>query len=413
MSNRDRDRDALRALAAQWRELAEQPIMAERRRAWTALKDLRAERPMVLFETWTLEDYLDDVTLVCEDPFLRGIEWTMRWTLRQAEEVGDDLVLEPKWRTGWHIGGTGCGVEVRSAHAADGTGHSHAYSFNHPIRTPEDLDQLVPRTWSVDRAASQRDAQRLDEVFGDLLPVTLHGCQGHAPGMTQEVFRLIGNDNLLMWCMDCPEALKRLMAYLRDDRLAYYDWLESEGLLGLNNHWTFVGSGSPGYVTELPAPGYAGTARLQDLWVWMESQETAMVSPAQFGDIFLPAMAEVAARFGLVYYGCCEPVHDRWDLIEAAMPHVRAVSISPWCDQNAIAARIGGSRVFSRKPRPAPISGPHPDWAAMERDLDETFAAFGRLNLEIVFRDVYRICGDRPRLRRWVDLVRARIEALQ
>jgi len=29
--------------------------------------------------------------------------------------------------------------------------------------------------------------------------------------------------------------------------------------------------------------------------------------------------------------------------------------------------------------------------------------------LEIIFRDVYRICGDRPRLHQWVDMVRAKM----
>jgi hypothetical protein len=200
------------------------------------------------------------------------------------------------------------------------------------------------------------------------------------------------------------------MAYLRDDRLAYFDWLEREGLLGLNNNSTLVGSGSPGLTTSLPKPGGAGAPRLRDLWVWMESQETVGISPAMFEQFFLPYMAEVAGRFGLVYYGCCEPVHDRWDRVRKAIPHVRAVSISPWCDQRAMADKLGQSVVFSRKPWPAPISGAAPDWESLRQDLDETLAAAQGCNLEILFRDVYRIGADRARLRQWVEMVRARIQ---
>ena len=47
----DSDRETLRRLAGRWMELASLPVMAERRRLWTALNDLHAERPMVLFET--------------------------------------------------------------------------------------------------------------------------------------------------------------------------------------------------------------------------------------------------------------------------------------------------------------------------------------------------------------------------
>ncbi len=200
-----------------------------------------------------------------------------------------------------------------------------------------------------------------------------------------------------------------MVAYLRDDRVSHYRWLEAEGLLGLNHDNHLVGSGSPGYTTALPSPGYAGTARLRDIWMWMESQETTMISPAMFADFFLPAMTDVAALFGLIYYGCCEPVHDRWHLVSPAMPHIRAVSISPWCDQRLMGERLGKTCVFSRKPKPWLISGASPDWPGLEADLDETLAAARDGCLEIICRDVYRIDGDRPRLRRWTDLVRSRI----
>jgi len=143
--------------------------------------------------------------------------------------------------------------------------------------------------------------------------------------LTFEAFRLLGNANLLTWPYDQPEALHRLMAFLREDRVAWFDFLEREGLLGLNNNWTFVGSGSPGFTTALPAADYAGKARLKDLWVGVESQETTSISPDQFAEFFLPYMADVCRPFGLAYYGCCEPVHDRWHHIIKAIPQVRGV----------------------------------------------------------------------------------------
>jgi hypothetical protein len=396
----------IRRLADRWMELASQPVMAERKRQWTALKDLRAERPMVLFETWSLLGYVADDELECSEPWLRGMEKRMRWTIRQAEEVGDDIVLEPCWRMGWHVTGTGWGVEIPSHNAIDESGDCVGYRFDHPIRTPQDIYRLTPQTWTVDRKATHESCERTAEVLGDAMPVALHGTEGMHAGLTGDLFRLMGNDRLLTWVYDEPEAIHRLMAFLRDDRLACYAFMEREGLLGLNNHWTFVGSGSPGYTTALPQADYAGKARLKDLWVWIESQEAACISPSMFVDFFLPYLAEVAAKFGLVYYGCCEPVHDRWRQVVKAIPHVRAASVSPWCDKPAIAEMLGRTGVFSRKPRPAPISGPSPDWEALEEDLVETVRAARGCCLELIFRDVYRIHGDRPRLRRWTELAR-------
>lgn len=408
MSNRDRD--ILRGLAARWMGLASLPVMAVRRRQWTALKDLRAERPMVLFETWTLENYVADDELACEDAELRRVEKAMRAVIRQAEEIGDDYVVEPFLRVYWDIERSDFGVPLLREGAQDVEGGNVAYHFDYPIRTPAEIDRLRPRTFTVDRAKTQRRAERLSDIFGDLLPVVLHGTGGHWAALTQDLFKLIGNDNLLTWTYDAPDALHRLMAYLRDDRLAYFSWLEREGLLGLNSTgFELAGSGSPGYISSLPQPDYAGTARLVDIWAWMESQETTMISPRMFAHFFLPTMAEVSRIFGLIYYGCCEPVHDRWDKIIAAIPNVRAVSVSPWCDKRIIAEKLGRNVIFSRKPKPAPISGATPDWDVLTEDIDETLAAARDCNLEIIFRDVYRINGDRPRLTKWAQMVRSRI----
>ena len=235
----------------------------------------------------------------------------------------------------------------------------------------------------------------------------LYGTGSQIAALTSDLFRLIGNDNLLAWLYDQPAALHQIMAYLRDDRLVYYRWLEAEKLLGWNNDVELVGSGSPGYTTRLPQPDSGEHARLQDLWIWMESQETTMISPRMFANFFLPYMADVARLFGRVYYGCCEPVHDRWERITAAIPNIGAASISPWCDMHSMGQKLSGQIVFSRKPKPWLISGDTPDWDGLEQDLDETLAAAGSC-LEIIFRDVYRV-ADRRSLRRWTELVRSRI----
>jgi hypothetical protein len=252
MSVENNDRQTLRKLATRWMELAAMPIMEERRRLWTALKDLRAERPMVLFETWFLENYVAEEELEAGTPFFRDVERHMRWILRQIEEIGDDMVLEPQYRVYWDIEASDYGVPLHSQHAEDAQGGQVAYHYNHPLRIPQDVEKLEPRRFRVDRMKTCRRVEALQDAFGDILPVVLHGTGGLHAALTQDLFKLIGNDNLLTWKFDAPEALHQVMAFLRDDRLAYFAWLEREGLLGLNHTWELVGSGSPGYTTCLP-----------------------------------------------------------------------------------------------------------------------------------------------------------------
>src|SRR5512139_1870885 len=92
------DVQVIRALAARRAEIAALPIMAERKRQWRALHDLRPERPMVLFETATVHEYVAPGELRCQDPVLRAVEAVMRENIRHFDEIGDDVVLEPYYR---------------------------------------------------------------------------------------------------------------------------------------------------------------------------------------------------------------------------------------------------------------------------------------------------------------------------
>ena len=106
-----KERESLRALATRWMAHAADPIMVERRRQWRAVKDLRMEKPVILLETCMLPDYIVPDELVCEDPYLRNIEKSLLEIVRHADEIGDDIVVDPYFRIPWEIQ-----VGLRAAH---------------------------------------------------------------------------------------------------------------------------------------------------------------------------------------------------------------------------------------------------------------------------------------------------------
>jgi hypothetical protein len=415
------ERARIRALASRWAEVAALPIMAERKRAWTALHDLEPERPMVLFEVGTVADYVREDELTCTQPVLRAVEATMLEHLRHFDEVGDDIVFEPYYRLGWDIDHSGWGVEVVQIPAppvADGS--SIGYTFNFPIRRPEDVAQLQPREFVVDRAGTTAKSALLEDTFGDILPVkvgnydhfmTDEGAESWAGnyfiGLTWQIYRFIGNDGLLSWVYEAPEAIHTLMEYMTQDRLRQFGYLEAEGLIVPNTDTMLAGPRAYGYCSDLPSPD-AAPGRLHDLWCWAESQETTPISPAMFAEFVLPYLRRVTERFGLVYYGCCEPLTDRLELVIAALPNLRSVSVTPWADFARTAEMLGDRYVFSRKPDPVPISGTSPHWERAEADLRRTseVAQANDCNVELLFRDVYDVGGDRARLAEWTRLAR-------
>lgn len=413
------DRQTIRALAQRWAEIAALPVMEERKRQWKALHDLRPERPMIHFETASIDGYVDEHELRCEHPDLREVEAAMRDTVRHFEEVGDDMVLDPYFRIGWELETSSWGVDVIQLPAEVGGGAVPlGYTFNFPIQRPEDVGLLKPRRFTIARERTLARQLLLEDAFGDLLPIRLGNYDSmkvgretwvgnFLVGLTWQIYRFIGNDRLLYWFYEAPDSIHALMRYMVDDRRRMLALLEAEQVLVPNTDRVMAGPGACGYVSDLPAANPGVSARVSDLWCWSESQETTMISPQMFREFILPYYAEVSGLFGLTYYGCCEPLNDRLEAILDAIPNVRSVSVSAWSDFEGMAAMLGRDYVFSRKPNPVPISGSMLDWARVEDDLRRTYAAARDCNVELLVRDVYTIDGDRPRVARWVALARS------
>ena len=62
------------------------------------------------------------------------------------------------------------------------------------------------------------------------------------------------------------------------------------------------------------------------------AQMLATVSPKMFKEFEVDYANQICERFGLVYYGCCDSLHDRMDQVRM-IPNVRKISMSPWVDQ--------------------------------------------------------------------------------
>jgi len=416
-----KDKDIIRDLAKRWIEIANLPVMADRKRLWKKINDLNMERPMLLVESNFIDQYIPDRELLCSNEYLRNTERHMRWIIKHFDEVGDDIVVEKYFRLGWVFTESDYGVRLVEQHAEDSKGGNLGYTYNFPIKTPEDLKRLKIRTRTVDKEKTLAYKSQLEEIMSDILPVKVsnwdpfHSTLGYTPwvgnnfiGVAMYVFKLLGNENMLFWLYDSPDSIHKIAKYMMDDRIARFDWLEKEGYLGHNTDNQMAGPLSYGYVSDLPEPSDS-FAKLNETWGWAESQETTIISPEMFDEFFLPYIAEVSKKFGLIYYGCCEPLDDRWELIAKAIPNIRKVSISGWSNFYKMCEILGKKYVYSRKPTPAYISYDNANWDLLEKDLDDTIKAAKNCNLEFLYRDIYTVNGDHSRLGKWVKLAKSKL----
>ena len=410
-----KDKDVLRRLAERKVQIASDPKNEERRRAWLALDSGHDSRVMVLAEHGGIRDRrkpLSITSLECTGEWARGIETSLRAEALLFEELPDDHVVEPVINVGWRVRASNFGVEA-VVHQGGDAEHMGSRSWDPPIRDlDEDFDKLRPRTYSVDRDATLLERQLMEDVFAGILSVRIRGSHYWTMGLTWKAIDLIGLESLMLSMYDNPDGLHRLMAFLRDDELAFSRWLEEQRLYSLNNENDYIGSGSMGYTADLPqtAKRQEGSpVREQDLWVLLESQETVGVGPELFEAFVFPYQLSIAKRFGKTYYGCCEPVHNRWSIIKR-LPNLARVSISPWADQRFMAEALGRHYVFSRKPNPTLISTDRFDEAAIRNDIRQTLDSAGGCRVEIIMKDVHTLNNEPERLARWVQIVRKEVE---
>lgn len=406
-----RDIDILRRLAERLAQLAEHPENVERRRSWYVHHDGGSGRPMVLAEMQGVMNEMPvDAALECEHPRARVLERGLRVELYQFEVLRDDHVLEPYVNLRWDVQTSTFGVEP-VVHYADTGDRLGARSWDPPLTNlTTDFEKLRHRSFTVDRDATGARKAELESIFEGILQVRLRGPYWWTFGMTWTAIDLIGLENLMLFMYDEPEGLHRLMQFIHDDFLAFANWLEAEGLLTLNNENDYVGSGTLGYTRRLPRIDWTPDApvRKADQWVLLESQETVGVGPEQFEEFIFPYQQDLAERFGLLYYGCCEPVNNRWHILER-IRNLHSVSVSPWADEEFMASALGRDYVYSRKPSPTLISTSSFDEDLIRKDLRHTLDVARDCRVEIIMKDVHTLNGRPERLARWVEIARSEI----
>jgi hypothetical protein len=119
-------------------------------------------------------------------------------------------------------------------------------------------------------------------------------------------------------------------------------------------------------------------------------------------------MMPIFERFGLVYYGCCDPLDGKMKEVRK-IPHLRKVSMSPWANKERGAEGIGRNYVFSNKPNPAFIAFSSFNEEIVRKDLVETKEICRRFGcpLEFIFKDISTVNNEPERLKKWADIAMA------
>lgn len=280
--------------------------------------------------------------------------------------------------------------------ASDIVGHAYHDVF----QTDADIDAKIPMPrLSMDEAENARRFSMAHEAFDGILGVKSAGVDVSL-AIWDRIVERHGVENSLVDVLDRPEFMHHMVSRF----VAYYDVLTDElERLGLFDETRSYVHCSGCYSDELPREGYTeGHPHACDVWVYGMAQIFASASPAIHDEFEIEPLRSLFERYGLVYYGCCEPLHDRIGLVRK-IKNVRKISVSPWADVDKSADEIHGDYVFSNKPSPALLAASTLDEDAVRAHIRHVMDACRRTDTpcEFLLKDISTVCYHPEHLTAW------------
>jgi hypothetical protein len=412
MSILQNDRSILRRLAGQQAAIASLPIHKEKILEWKRLNSNTLGRPLVWINEipWHEMDVDGELELQTVDPSCQEVEKTLRQTLYQWNHMPADMVVEAKFYSPLVIHDSGFGIgENSDMRITDQRSDIVSRDYHSQIDSEKDLEKIKFPVISHDELASERDFQFLVEAFGDILTIEKVGIVHSWFAPWDELIQWWGVQKAMTDLALRPTLVHQVMEHLVNGYLSRLRQWKELNLLSVTEGNYRVGSGGLGYTDELPQPDFnSEQVTTSDQWGCGAAQIFSGVSPKMHEEFALQYENRWMEQFGLNYYGCCDALHNKIDILKT-IPNLRKVSMSPWADIEKMVENSNRKYVLSYKPNPAVFAVDHWDPSEPRKDLLEMLEKAKGCVVEIIMKDISTVRYQPQRLwdwsRRTMDLV--------
>jgi len=403
----DHDKEILRALASDLAEIAALPIHQERAELWRKLNDLESARPMVWINEipWHEMDVDSELTLKTTEPWAQDQERELRRTLYQWRHLQGDMIVNDFIACPLAIHSTDFGIiEEVDVATTDDANDIVSREFHIQIRDFEDLEKIKMPVVTHNEAATEFRYQAMSEVYDGIMPVKKMG-QTHVWYTPWDfLVRWWGVQEAMMDLVMRPDLVHAGVERVVSAWMIEMDQFEAMNLLSLDANNTRIGSGGYGYTRELPGDDYdPGWVRTRNMWGCSNAQIFSEVSPQMRWEFAVEHDLKWLERFGLTYYGCCEPLDQSIEVIKR-IPNLRKISTTPWADTESMVEQIGTDYVMSRKPNPNVFARDSFNPELARDQLVEFLDASKGCHRELIMKDISTVRYDPQRLWQWADI---------
>lgn len=400
------EKEILKGLGQQIADIAKLPVHKEKAQLWTKLNDLKQERPMVWINEipWHEMNVNDELTVQTTHPFARQLETSLRRTIYQWNHMPADMVINNYIECPiiYHTTDFGILEDVDTVHT-DANNDIYSRHFKIQINEPEDIEKIkIPKITYMEKA-TEYSLEAMKDIFKDIIDVKKVG-QSHIWFTPWDfLIRWWGVEEALMDLYERPEMVHEAYDRMVDAWMCELDQFDSMGLLERDDNNTRIGSGGYGYTNDLPKIQEDGIVHPINMWGCSNAQIFSGVSPEMHWEFALEHDMRWLKRFGLTYYGCCEPLHHKLEIL-SRIPNLRKISVSAWADVKRIVNEAGSKYVLSRKPSPSIFVGDF-DISEARKQIEEVQSITKGCNVEYIMKDISTVGYKPERLWEWEKMI--------
>lgn len=401
------DYKILRNLATKKRELVENFNNDRNIRLWKDTNDLKSTgAPVYITEIPWHEIKDEQLHVLCKNKFLREVEMNIRREIYIMNHFPGNMVFKNEIICEAVIYDSGFGVKEKSRTISPEKGSTAiARKFKPIIKGPEDIKKFKKPIIHYDEKLTMRRFAVLKDIFDGRLEVRLTGKRGYWFTPWDNLIRLTGVEEMMVDLVKRPayiEELVKRFVELSMYRLNAYNELD---VWGSNNNNVRIGSGGYGYTHDLKEEERNNIGTMtKDMWGCGNAQIFSEVSEEMHWQFSLQYEIEWMSQFGLNYYGCCEQLHNKIDILEK-IPNLRKISMSPWADLGKARERIDGKYVLSIKPNPALLAMKTFDEDLVRQEISSILSQTKGCSKEIILKDISTVNHEPRRIDIWTKIV--------
>lgn len=387
------DQQIIQNLAKQYMEFANSEEQKRSNQRMKDSNDLKIVRPPVLIDEipWHELSAYPELRCLCEEPLARKTEWYFRRMLFQKKYLQTDMLMPTYWKVRMAYDVTPLGIEPKETRS-----FRNSKQFEDVLEEETSLLKIKDPVFTPRPDRDEQSMEYFSSLLGDAMPVRLVGANCLYSQFWDDISQLRGVEPIYEDMYERPEYLHQIMQKFITRASTKMDFLENYFHVDndpQNLHCT------PGMISGLAEDGLKAT------WYRGMAQPFSCVSPAMFKEFELDYIKPLAERCAYTYYGCCEPLDDRIELLKT-IGNLRKVGVSPWSNVEKCAEQLGKNYVFARKPNPANVAiKTSPEQIQKETETTVKACLKNGCPTEFVLKDITTISQKLENLTVWANTV--------